>query len=261
MKTFKRFILEQEEKEAMALDLEFIRRAEQVTSFNLSPKDFSSVKHKNEIQHLFNKHFFPGFDLKNTIKGTSITVNSLNNVITKLKSEDSKAFSSLHNYNLKGIGPAEVMMYFIIDKAYLGGGSSAGLDLIIEGGAEYEIKAISLGRDGYAYDFKVGGTIPLSGVISKLVKLRNSLSLPGSATEISQNVLKDMKLKAPKEYKEIEKEYQSLTYNGYFKNHDIIFVNNKTSRIGYVESIKRVKPEDIVIYHVTSGTIKPKVKI
>ena len=40
------------------LNLDFLRKAERVTSFNIVTKDFESLNYKKEIQHLFNKHFF-----------------------------------------------------------------------------------------------------------------------------------------------------------------------------------------------------------
>ena len=49
------------------LDATFLQRAQKVTSFNLTSKDFISLKYKKEIQHLFRTHFFPKFNLDNTI--------------------------------------------------------------------------------------------------------------------------------------------------------------------------------------------------
>ena len=51
------------------LDMNFLNRAQKVTSFNLKPTDFQSTKYKAEIQHLFGRSFFPNFDLSQTIKG------------------------------------------------------------------------------------------------------------------------------------------------------------------------------------------------
>ena len=67
------------------MDLDFIKRAEKVTSFNLTTKDFQSLSYKKEIQHLFNKHFFPEFDLNKTVDKINMSsINSLigNNVLT-----------------------------------------------------------------------------------------------------------------------------------------------------------------------------------
>ena len=110
------------------MDKEFIKRALHVTSFNLSASDFESIKHKKEIQYIFNMHFFPKFDLDQTID--AVDMNKLNSIISKLKSEDAAMFAKMHNYNLKGVGPGEVTLYFLINSAHLGGGSSAGVDIV-----------------------------------------------------------------------------------------------------------------------------------
>ena len=90
------------------MDKNFIKRALHVTSFNLSASDFESTTYKNEIQYIFNMHFFPKFDLSHTING--VDMNKMNSIINKLKSEDSAMFAKMHNYNLKGVGPGEVTL-------------------------------------------------------------------------------------------------------------------------------------------------------
>lgn len=257
MYSFTRY-LQEEAKTLEGLDLEFIKRAEHVTSFNISTKDLQTTKYKDEIQHLFNKHFFPSFDISETLD--TVSKDGLNALISKLKAINMKGFKSLHNYNLKGVGPGEVTLYFLLNNAQLGGGSSAGLDLIV-GSEEYEVKAVSISRENEAYDFKVGGTIALGSIITRLTELRDKMGIEGNRTEISPNNIKLMRSKNPLQFGLIEKEYQNLTYNEYFSKHDIIFINNKTAKIGNIESIKRIKASDISIYHVTSGTIKPKVKL
>ena len=245
----------------MALDLEFISRAEKVTSFNLNANDFTSLKHKDEIQHLFNKHFFPSFDLKNTIEGGNISADKINRVVSSLRSVSSNHFNSLVNYNLKGVGPGEVMLYFILKEAYLGGGASAGADIYV-GSKAYECKAVKVSSNGEAYNFKLGGTLPIPDFIVQLDALRQSLGIPGSKTEISSNNLKQMKERAPDRYGIIEKTFAEMAYERYFKHHNTIFINNNTaSKAGNIEAIKIVNPKEIMFDVVTSGTIKPRVKL
>jgi len=242
------------------MDTDFLKRATKVTSFNLYASDFMSVKHKKEIQHLFSTYLFPRFNLNNTQNG--VEINKLNKNINDLKSfEQLENFKRIHNYNIKGIGPGEVTLYFLIDNAILGGGSSAGIDIIV-GSNKYEVKAIQVNQQKQAYDFKLGGTIPLSEVIFNLFKLKKELKISGSTNEISGNNIINMRKAAPKEMSEIEKEYKKITYEYYFKNHDIIFLNNsKTQKIGNIEAIKRVKENDISIERYTSNVLKPRIQL
>lgn len=240
------------------LNLDFIKRAEQVTSFNINAADFQTLDHKKELQHLFNKHFFPNFDLSKTIK--SVDQSQLNKLIVLLKSEDSAMFAKLHAYNLKGVGPGEATLFFLIDTARLGGGSSAGVDLLV-GGTNYEVKAVKVSADRVASDFKLGGTVPLADIMTDLNKLRESLKLGGSRTEISGSITETMRTKDPKRFDDIEKKYAALAYE-YFKAHEVIFINNGSgSNLGRIEAVKKISKKDIMIERVTSGTVKPKVQL
>lgn len=241
------------------LDMDFISRALRMTSFNLSAADFTSLRHKKEIQHLFNMHFFPKFDVSRTISG--VNKPQLNSLIGALKHESSEMFKNLHMYNLKGIGPGEVTLYFLVDNCHLGGGSSAGLDVVV-GSRGYEVKAVKVSNDRMASDFKLGGTVPLGETMFALNELRVSLKLGGSKTEISGSIMKEMQRRAPEKYAEIEKHYADVAYNNYFHSHEVIFINNSaTANMGNIEAVKKVALSDIKMERVTSGTVKPKVKL
>jgi hypothetical protein len=242
------------------LNMEFINNALKVSSFNLKPAEFTTLNHKKEIQYLFNMHFFPKFDIAKTIDNADM--GKLNTLINSLKAQNRDNFKKLHNYNLKGIGPGEVTLYFLINNAKLGGGASAGVDITI-GGKSYEVKSVSVSNDGaLAYDFKLGGTISLDQIKLDLNKLRLKLGLDGTATEISTNKIKDMKTKAPKEFNAIEQRFAKIAYDNYFSKHEVIFINNSEfAKQGDIAAIKSVKQDEIIIHAVTSGTIKPKVKL
>lgn len=242
------------------MDLEFIRRAERVTSFNITTKDLETLKHKVELQHLFNKHFFPNFDISRTID--SVDMAKLNALIADLKREDGgTTFPKLHSYNLKGVGPGEATLFFLINGAHLGGGSSAGVDLFV-GSNKYEVKAVKVSSDRYATDFKLGGNVPLADLMQEFDKLRVALKLPGNRTEMSGSVVKQMQEKAPFEYRSIVDRYAEVAYENYFKAHEVIFINNAAGpKLGFIEAVKQVKKSDIHVERVTSGTIKPKVKL
>ena len=239
------------------LDLKFINRASKVTSFNLVSKDLQNLRYKKEIQYLFNKNLFPEFNLNSTID--LVDKDKLNILINELRLSNN--FNFLHNYNLKGFGPGEITLYFLINTSYLGGGSSAGIDMFVED-KKYEIKAVSITKDGFAYNFKLGGNVPLSSTILSLINLTNYFKLEGNKTEIKSSVLSKLKELDSSSFKKIEEEYAEIAYENYFKNHEIIFINNAvSSRLGLIESIKYVKKDDIFIERVTSGTVKPRIKL
>lgn len=241
------------------MDKTFISRATKITSFNLTAADFTSLKYKKEIQHLFNLYFFPKFDINKT--ASSFNENTINSLISVLKSEDRSMFEKLHNYNLKGVGPGEVTLFFLIDNAQLGGGSSAGVDVRI-GAKGYEVKAVKVSRDKIASDFKLGGTVPLTDIIDELYKLNTKLKLPGKKTEMSGSIMDSMREKAPSDFKAIETKFKEIAYQSYFKNHEVIFINNGSGQdLGNIEAVKKISKAEIFIERVTSGTVKPKVKL
>lgn len=241
------------------MDKTFIKRATSLSSFNLVTSDFESLKYKKEIQHLFNFYFFPNFDMKNTTD--NIDMNALNRAIDLIKREDQTMFEKLHMYNLKGVGPGEATLYFLCNTAHLGGGSSAGVDIVANNG-KFEVKAVSVSRNREAYNFKVGGTVPLSNIMSAMDDLRQEFKLVGNAGNINGSTLATIKQKAPREYQKIEGMYADAVYD-YFKNHKVIFINHNQSKgeRGRIEAIKNVQRNDISIDVITSGTIKPRIKL
>jgi len=238
--------------------LNFIKRVTRVTSLNFEAADFTSLKFKDEIQELINVLLFPGFDRSRM--SDTINISNLNNCISSLKSENSANFTSLFkSYNLKGIGPGEVMLFFLINKAYLGGGSS-NVDMFV-GSEGYEIKAVEVSTDGFAYNFKTGGTVPTSNIIEKLYALGQKHKVPVSRTEINKGTLEMLRNKDSKAFESIMDQYVDIAYNDYFKQHKFIFMRNSGSKMGNIESVKDVKKSDIQFERVTAGVIKPRVKI
>lgn len=238
------------------MNRDFIVNATKVTSFNLTAADFTTLKHKEEIQYLFGLYFFPNFDLKQTLDSVDRT--RLNNLIAKLKSESKEMFGKLHNYSLKGVGPGEATLYFLLNHGHLGGGSSKGIDLVDRSG-KYEVKAVKV-ANGLASDFKLGGTVPLSEIMTEIDNLRVKLKLGGSKTEISGKLTDQIRAKAPIEFGAIESKYAAAAAE-YFKGHKVIFINNSPAYLGFIEAIKEVKQSDISIERVTSGTVKPRIKL
>lgn len=240
------------------MDKKFIRRATQITSFNFTASDFQSLKYKKEIQYLFNFHFFPNFDLSRTL--SAVNKDKLNALIADLKQESPELFPKLHAYNLKGIGPGEATLFFLVDNVHLGGGSSAGVD-VIAGSKKYEVKAVKVSSDRVASDFKLGGTVKLNDIIQDIEELCKKLKIPGaSPAGISGAIIDTLRAKAPVEFAKIESKYKERAED-YFGGHEVIFINNGSSKLGHIEAIKMVSGKDVTIERVTSGTIKPRVKL
>jgi len=241
------------------LNMQMIDRAMKTTSFDLRASDFTTSKYQEEIRYLFTLGYFPNFDVKNTVK--TVTVAALNKSIRILKQEDSQKFKSMYQYKLPGVGPGEVVMFFLIDDAYLGGGLASAVDLFVKD-KKYEIKAASISNTGFAYNFRLGGNVSLTKIMSSLNELRVKHSLGGSSGEMSGAIIDAMRKKAPVDFDMIEKEYCKLAEK-YFSGHQVMFINNSTSntKMGYIESIQDVKASDITIERVTGGTVKPRVKL
>lgn len=246
------------------LDSEFIKRATKVTSFNLTSNDFTSLKHKLEIQTLYSQYMFPSF--KPEMALDRIDKSGYNKLVELLKKDDKSQYEKLHNLALKGVGPGEAVMYLLSKKGHLGGGSSAGIDLI-NGSDKYEVKAAkwkSKATKDAVSDFKLGGgLVGMTEIESDLQELAHRLGLrPKGAAEISGSIFSKMKEMDPKQYNDIEQRYQKLA-GKYFGNHDTIFLQTEKNQpdFGHILSIKKVKPEDIKMERFTSKSIKPIVKI
>jgi hypothetical protein len=164
----------------------------------------------------------------------------------------------MHNYNLKGVGPGEVTLYFLVNSAHLGGGSSAGVDVIASNG-EFEVKAVDVTASGYATNFKLGGTFNLSDIVKDLLDLKKKVGASGEG--VNKSALDAIRRKYPNELKRIEEDFAQRAYDNYFKNHQIIFIKNSTRDIGKVMAIKKVKKSDIMLDRLTSGVLKPNVKL
>lgn len=271
MKTFNRYLVDQKvanleiqmtlDENVETFDASFIKRATKVTSFNLEAADFQTLNYKREIQYLFKTYLFPDFDLSKTING--FDADRFNAVVDELKRVNNRNLMKLHKYNLKGVGPGEVLMYFIINDAIIGGGSSAGLDLTV-GNEDYEIKSVNEHSKGYLYGFKLGGTFDLSDIQKDLIALGEKYKKEAGInkkSEISTGPIGKLADLDPVAFSDIERRYKELAYNEYFSKHPIIFMHNAggAKKMGKVIAVKHVQLNEIAIDALTSGTIKPKV--
>lgn len=239
----------------MTLNKDFIDRATKITSFNLTASDFTTKTYKKEIQHLFDTHFFGS--IEGGLSTPQMCANSVNESVAKMKEFTPEQFNNLYDYRLKGVGPGEAMLYYLVDDSHLGGGS-ADVDFFVANTA-FEIKSVLVSSEGIATDFKLGGTVELHDLITGIVSL--SPDDTPRPTEISKSITNKIRLEYPEEFGKIENEYAKRA-SEYFAEHDVIFINNsKGLRRGYIEKVKRVQADDVLIERVTNGTIKPMIKL
>ena len=234
-------------------------RSGHLTTFNLKLSDFQTLKYKEVIQEIFSEHFFPDVDITD-LAANGFDMNRINKSIKILKNSNMQLFEYLHKYGKNyEFGPGEVTLFCLINDATLGGGSVS-VDLTTQTG-KYEVKGSQISRNGYAYDFKTGGTFSVDEVKNALVDLNKKHGLGGSAASMASSILDTLKKLEPAAYAEIEKRYAELTYDNYFSKHKVIFVNNNESNAtrGLVEAFKYVDKKDISIERITSNVIKPKV--
>lgn len=250
----------------MTLDNNFIKRATKVTSFNLTAADFQSLKYKLEIQTLYQQHMFGSFDPNDAL--SRLDKNQYNKLVRLLKRDDKGQYEKLHNLPLKGVGPAEAVFFLLTSNGHLGGGSSAGVDLIM-GASKYELKAVkwkSKTTKDYVADFKLGGNIPGMTTLEADLQLacyELGITTVKGAPEISGSKMDELKNLDPTRYEGLRKRYQDLAYNNYFKSHEVVFIQTETSQadFGEIIAIKKVKPQEIEMERYTSRSIKPLVKI
>lgn len=247
------------------MDTKFIKRATRVTAFNLTAQDFSTMKYKQEIQHLYATHMFGSFNPDDALD--SLNVKGYNNLVSLLKSDDKMYYEKLHNLPLKGVGPAEAALFLLTKNGYLGGGSSAGVDLVV-GPKKYEVKAVKwkskVSKD-YVSDFKLGGNIPgmtqLESDIQRAFYDMGYTTTPG-APEIKGSLFAKFEQENPDAYAAFERRYQNLA-KGYFGGHETVFIQTESNQpdFGEIIAIKRVQGPDIKMERYTSRSIKPLVKV
>jgi hypothetical protein len=247
------------------MDTAFIKRATRITSFNLTAADFQTNRYKKEIQSLYQQHMFPSFSPDMALK--SLNMRQYNNLVGQLKSDDKIQYEKLHNLSLKGVGPAEAVLFLLTQEGHLGGGSSAGVDLIV-GSKKYEVKAVkwkSKSTKDTVSDFKLGGNIPgmtqLESEIQRAFFDAGYTKLPGTP-EIKGSLFQQFEKENPDVYRGFEKRYQKLAQS-YFSGHETIFIQTEANQadFGEIIAIKKVKPEDIKMERYTSRSIKPLIKV
>jgi len=240
------------------MDIKFLKQVMKFPEPKIPFKYFESMDKKTEIQYLYRLGMFPEIEHE-TLKNASLSEkdkDTLNELIEKLKK--SPRFDSVYKYQKTGIGPGEVLMYYMLDNAKLGGQGSTG-DLII-GSNTYEIKAPLISAEKRANQFQIGGTINSDVEVPealKLVDLYNNF-YKSKVKEIKVTQLTKFKKDDPKTYETWRKGFSQKVYKGYFSKHLMIFFDVKK---GYIASIKKVQPKDIDVYRIMQRGIDYSVDI
>ena len=113
----------------------------------------------------------------------------------------------------KGLGNGEVMLYYIITNAKLGGRSSKGVDLIVDD-AQFEVKSVNVvgsGAEKVAKGFFLGSAIRGEvDIIRELVKLGEKINVSMNISTINTTTINTLRLKAPADLKVIEENYGKM---------------------------------------------------
>lgn len=247
MINFKTYLIEKQD-----LDLDFLSSIEQCTAFSLISSDFETTDNKEEIRHVISKHWFDD-SVQFSPKLTNVTIDT----IDKLKSYPN--FNKLFQYQPKGVGPGEILFFYLFDDVTIGGGGSAGVDIKC-GAGNFELKAVNptssnklYGNGQFVSNFKLGGKVDLVDIQTRLQKLS------GKRGEIGLNDYIKIKEKEPQQWKEILRDYKLVVRN-YFGDEKVIFVDNDKNK-GQVLHFGEITEDMIFMSNYTSGTIKPIIKL
>lgn len=234
---------------------QFKKRATNFTQFNFLESDFTSLTFKQPIRELIHEFYFPSVKNLSEITTGNITKDSLNAVIKTLQDANREKYFTLFNYIYKTPAPGEVLMYFIVNNAHLGGASSAGIDLVIPGGTGYEIKAVEVDSNKGLYGFFTGRSADPAKIIDSVLKLSKKYKLSGNMQAVSVSELR--KKATVEEMNALDTAYGTFIYDKYFKSKKTIFFNKKT---GYIEFLGVPEPGKITMQSITQSQIKPRIQ-
>jgi hypothetical protein len=269
MKRFRSFIKEMSMADETNLDFDFIRRAEKVTKFNIDVKDLKPELQPS-VRYLYLKNQFPNFGKKDMFM-KSFNVPKLNAAIKELKSENFTHFFNMYQFDQSGIGPGELLLYFLIDNSSVGGGGSAGVDLRV-GNKEYEAKSVTLNVGRQRVEgFKLGGKGEIAPILAKAQALKKQYdgemiaandNKKNAISEINKKQMTKLKQLEPKAWLQIEKDYAKVA-GEYFGNTNLVFMYSKAqkTKVGEIIAAGTIDSKAIEMQAITSGTIKPSISL
>lgn len=261
----------------MALNREFMKRARVRTSFNLKSQDIGSLEYKEEIRTLFNedmftkllnpeKYYISSREFKQA-DGSKQRKNVVQKAIEKLRAKTQNSFKYLYNYNIKGVGPGEVMFYYLTDDLFCGGGSSD-VDLNFQGGKanSYELKSSLIRKsDGTIAGFFTGGRVVVDQLVTEIKKLaaEGNINTGSEANGVSSSGIVELRKNevTAGRMKIIEDKYRDIVHKNYFAQHKFIFTSNETAGgylVGDIMYMGNVPKKNIYIDSITQGKFKPR---
>ena len=222
------------------------------------PKGDFTKANSYAIQQLYCEHYFKNINQSELLTDSEVNVTNLNALIRKIK--QSGKFEDIFNYKPEGMGPGEVMMYFLIADGHLGGQNERG-DLTV-GTTKYEVKVPEILADGRtANDVRIaggGGTPLMRQVMTELTDIERKLKISGG---LKYSNLKIMEKAEPEAYRLMEDKFRKGVAE-YFSGKKVIIIRGNGSERGQVMKIIDKVTEDMVsLYRVTGSEFKATIKL
>lgn len=238
----------------------YVREIEGVRTIYIPGVDFiknNGRKNKQAIQHLYLKHYFTNLEKLELIERfDSSKVTALNNLLSKIRS--TPKFSVLYDYQPGGIGPGEVILYFLISSVTLGGFKTG--DLEDSSGQVYEVKVGNMSGPDAIEDVRLANATGLNEVYKRLVDLQTKLNLGNNRESIEKSKMQDLRNKGGEEFAAIEDMFKDKVVS-YFQNKQAILMEGKKSKeMGKIAAIKKIRKEDVSIHRYTNGEFKARIK-
>lgn len=239
--------------------VERVTNTKTLTAYHFTNADFQSMKYKSPIRDLFERHVGK-IDYMDTLPSTDNQIRNFNRNVDKMKAYNATEFGKLFRLKVGDKGPGEILLYHAINDVVL---SRTGMDFDASSGSKnVEIKkAIKRQSTKELYNFKIGNTEKTSSakyIVDDLLRLAKRNKIIGETTEsISATPMLNLKNNAKKEYDAIVKGFASVVLE-YLKNKVLVAFDDKTGHI--VLCTESIGADDIGIYEITQGIIKPTIK-
>lgn len=243
-------------------DLQYIKNIEGVKSFFIPASDFigaAGIRNKKAIQYLYLTNYFlrtiKRSELLDTLDGSKIQ--TLNNLINKLKK--SPKFDLMYSYTPSGIGPGEILLYFLTNNSTLGGFKTGDLRI---GGKVFEVKVggVLESVSNAIEDIRLANAKGLKPIYYDLIELQNKLNIENKKESIEKSIVEQLRLKGGDEFVKIENEFKQLVQS-YFNGKQAVLMVGNTSRKGKVAAIKNILASDVSLHRYTNNEFKARIKI
>lgn len=228
------------------------------TTFKIPVDQFKKLDYKREIQELYSIQYFPRYKLRNQLR---MTASDLNSQIAILRNQNRQGFLELFREQPEGVGPGEVLLYYIHPKATLQGGSASGNVIIAGVTRPFECKAVPVREsDGmWATDVDLGNTVDSATTITAIRALakQHGITLMGERTTEITNLRKI----DPKQFDIIENSFRDIAIEHFNKFSGLIVFRTDPARYGDVAAVKKITKDDIFINRITRGHVRVNLKL